>query len=73
MSPHPVYAGIDVSKNNLDVFVPGQGHLQFGNTPAQIKKLLNDMKRRGVISFDLAPRKRVPQPTTRITLSEGVG
>jgi transposase len=40
MQTHPVYTGIDVSKNNLDVFVPGQGHLQFGNTPTQIRKLL---------------------------------
>ncbi|NIV35483.1 MAG: IS110 family transposase [Anaerolineae bacterium] len=40
MLPHPVYAGIDVSKDHLDVFIPGQGHLRFGNTPAQIRKLL---------------------------------
>ena len=32
----------------------------------QIRTLLNDMKLRGVVNFDLPPRKRVPQPGTRI-------
>ena len=34
----------------------------------QMKNLLNAMKRRGVIAFDLPPRKRVPQSETRISL-----
>lgn len=32
----------------------------------QIKSLVNEMKRKGVVAFDLPPRKRVPQPETRI-------
>ena len=35
----------------------------------QIKTLVNAMKSRGVIAFDLPPRKRVPQPGTRIVLT----
>ena len=36
--------------------------------PSQINTLANDMKRRGVINFNLPLRKRVPQPLTRISL-----
>lgn len=36
----------------------------------QIKSLVNDMKRRRVVAFDLPPRKRVPQETTKIHLSK---
>jgi hypothetical protein len=35
----------------------------------QIKKLANEMKRRGVINFTLPPGKRVPQTSTRISLT----
>ena len=34
----------------------------------QIKKLVNDMRDRHVLNFDLPPRKRVPQDVTEITL-----
>lgn len=34
----------------------------------QIRNLVNAMKRRGVVAFDLEPRKRVPQSDTRISL-----
>ena len=34
----------------------------------QIKSLVNQMKKRGVVAFDLPRRKRVPQPETSITL-----
>ena len=35
----------------------------------QIKSLVNEMKSRGVVAFDLPPRKRVPQPGTRISVA----
>ena len=38
----------------------------------QVKKLATDLKRRGIIAFDLPPRKRVPQPKTRISLNLSV-
>ena len=34
----------------------------------QVKNLANAMKKRGIIAFDLPPRKRVPQQETRISL-----
>jgi hypothetical protein len=34
----------------------------------QLNKLVNELKEKGVITFDLPPRKRVPQPNTRISL-----
>ena len=36
----------------------------------QIKKLVNDMRDRHVLNFDLPPRKRVPQDVTTISLSD---
>lgn len=38
-----------------------------------LNKLLTDMKDRGVVQFELPPRKRVPQPETRIAISRDVG
>lgn len=35
----------------------------------QLRTLTNEMKRRGTILFDLPLRKRVPQPSTQITLA----
>jgi three-Cys-motif partner protein len=35
----------------------------------QIKDLVNEMKNRGIITFDLPPKKRVPQPETRISIA----
>lgn len=35
----------------------------------QVKKLVNELKGKGVVRFDLPPRKRVPQPETRISLN----
>ena len=35
----------------------------------QLKKLVNDMKRRRVLNFDLPPRKRVPQEDTAVSLT----
>lgn len=35
----------------------------------QVKSLVNTMKSRGIVAFDLPPRKRVPQPETRISLA----
>jgi len=35
----------------------------------QVKSLVNVMKKRGVVTFDLSPRKRVPQPETNISLA----
>ena len=34
----------------------------------QIKSFVNAMRKRGIVIFDLPPRKRVPQPETRISL-----
>ena len=34
----------------------------------QLKGLVNELKKKGAVAFDLPPRKRVPQPETRITL-----
>lgn len=34
----------------------------------QIKILLKDMKNQGLVSFDLPPRKRVPEPDTQISI-----
>lgn len=36
--------------------------------PTQLNSLVSEMKNRGVIAFDLPPRKRVPQPETLIRL-----
>ena len=36
----------------------------------QIKNLVNAMKERGTVTFVLPPRKRVPQPETRIFLTD---
>ncbi|MGP1396781.1 MAG: three-Cys-motif partner protein TcmP [Inquilinaceae bacterium] len=36
----------------------------------QIKSLVNAMKERGVLAFDLPPRRRVPQPETQVSLVE---
>lgn len=38
----------------------------------QLNSLLMDMRKRGVVCFDLPARKRVPQPTTRISLPDEV-
>ena len=38
----------------------------------QVKKLIIDLKKRGVVAFDLPPRKRVPQPETLISLNLSV-
>lgn len=37
--------------------------------PTNIKMLLRNMKEKGIIVYDLPPRKRVPQPDTAIRLS----
>ena len=34
----------------------------------QIMSLVNAMRKRGIVVFDLPPRKRVPQPETRVSL-----
>ena len=34
----------------------------------QIRRLVDAMKRRGIVAFDLPPRKRLPQPETPISL-----
>lgn len=36
----------------------------------QLRDLTKEMRRRGAILFDLPPRKRVPQPSTQITLAQ---
>ncbi|MCY4341698.1 MAG: three-Cys-motif partner protein TcmP [Gammaproteobacteria bacterium] len=35
----------------------------------QIKTLLNNMRNQGLVSFDLPARKRVPEPSTRISIA----
>lgn len=35
----------------------------------QVKKLVNELKGKGIVAFDLPPRMRVPQPKTRISLN----
>lgn len=45
MSTLQVYAGIDVSKKTLDVYLPSSGHFQVENSKAGLKKLMKILLR----------------------------
>ena len=39
----------------------------------QIKALLKDLMNQGLVSFELPPRKRVPEPDTQISIAQHTG
>ena len=45
-SERPAFAGIDISKDALDVSLLGQSVKRYGTEPAEIKKLVRELKKR---------------------------
>ena len=67
------------AKNFVKTLLSGERYVEFRNIwPAvmeempmrrpHINRLVNEMKSQGIVAFELPPRRRIPQPETRISL-----